>query len=58
MRWPPPNRCRPTDAIVGTGDFPYLSRIVSQSFDFDLDRLFEFGLARLLDGFAALVEPS
>lgn len=45
-------------AIVSTGDFPYLSLIVAGSFDFDLDRLFEFGLARLLDGFAALVEPA
>lgn len=43
-------------AIVGTGDYPYLARMVAGSFDFDLDRLFEFGLARLLDGFGTLVE--
>ena len=36
--------------IAGTGDFPMLNRLVNSEMELDLDRLFEFGLARLLDG--------
>jgi AcrR family transcriptional regulator len=42
-------------AIVDPRAFPTFARYVSQAYDFSLDRLFEFGLARLLAGFAALV---
>ena len=37
--------------------FPMLGHIAEQGFDFDLDRVFEFGLQRLLDGLAARYEP-
>jgi len=36
--------------IAGTGDFPLLNRVVDSELELDLDQLFEFGLARLLDG--------
>jgi AcrR family transcriptional regulator len=42
-------------AIADPGTFPVFARYVSQEYDFSLDRLFEFGLARLLDGLATLV---
>lgn len=37
-------------AIAATGDFPLLSQLVDSDMELDLDRLFEFGLGRLLDG--------
>ena len=37
-------------AIAGTGEFPLLNRLVDSEIELDLDRLFEFGLGRLLDG--------
>jgi AcrR family transcriptional regulator len=42
-------------AIVA-GSMPHLARLFDESFDFDLDGLFEFGLARLLDGLAAFIQ--
>ncbi|WNV90770.1 TetR/AcrR family transcriptional regulator C-terminal domain-containing protein [Umezawaea sp. Da 62-37] len=39
---------------IDSGAFPAFTRMVSESFDFDLDEVFEFGLQRLLDGFAVL----
>jgi DNA-binding transcriptional regulator YhcF (GntR family) len=39
---------------IDSGVFPAFSRVVSTPFDFDLDEVFEFGLQRLLDGYAAL----
>ncbi|MFJ6662751.1 TetR/AcrR family transcriptional regulator C-terminal domain-containing protein [Streptomyces sp. NPDC091383] len=42
--------------ILSTGRFPALSRLAAAGYDLDLDALFEFGLQRLLDGVAALVE--
>lgn len=42
-------------ALLATGRFPGLARITTTGYDFDLDRLFEFGLQRILDGIAALV---
>ena len=30
-------------------------RLISTEYDFDLDRIFEFGLQRLLDGLATLI---
>ncbi len=43
-------------SIVAGGAFPVLKRLIEAEYDFDLDALFEFGLQRLLDGFAVLVE--
>lgn len=46
------------DALAGSGEFPAFARVLgelSDDYDLDLDRLFEFGLAPLLDGIAALV---
>jgi AcrR family transcriptional regulator len=43
-------------SIMATGRFPALERLVGAGYDFDLDALFEFGLQRLLDGFAVVVE--
>lgn len=43
-------------AIVEAGHFPVFTRYVSQDYDFSLDELFEFGLSRMLDGLAALLE--
>ncbi|MDX3534583.1 TetR/AcrR family transcriptional regulator C-terminal domain-containing protein [Streptomyces sp. MB09-01] len=45
-------------AILGTGRFPALSRLATAGYDFDLDALFEFGLQRLLDGLAPLLDES
>ena len=45
-------------AIMSEGAFPVFTRYVSVDYDFNLDRLFEFGLARLLDGLAALTRPA
>jgi uncharacterized membrane-anchored protein len=43
-------------AILATGRFPTFQRLTMAGYDFDLDALFEFGLQRLLDGIAALLE--
>ncbi|ANP51398.1 AcrR family transcriptional regulator [Streptomyces griseochromogenes] len=45
-------------AILATGRFPALSRLATTGYDFDLDAVFEFGLQRLLDGLAPLVNES
>jgi AcrR family transcriptional regulator len=42
-------------AIVASGRFPILERLVANEYDFDLDDLFEFGLQRILDGVAVLI---
>jgi DNA-binding transcriptional regulator YhcF (GntR family)/AcrR family transcriptional regulator len=42
--------------LLRTGRFPLLGRLAADGYDFDLDRLFEFGLQRLLDGIAVVVE--
>ncbi|MGG2463865.1 TetR/AcrR family transcriptional regulator C-terminal domain-containing protein [Streptomyces sp. RGM 3693] len=44
--------------VLDTGRFPALSRLATAGYDFDLDALFEFGLQRLLDGLAALLNES
>ena len=36
--------------IASTGDFPLLNQLVDSDMELNLDQLFEFGLARLLDG--------
>ncbi|MFJ9432440.1 TetR/AcrR family transcriptional regulator C-terminal domain-containing protein [Streptomyces sp. NPDC101490] len=43
-------------AILATGRFPALSRLATAGYDLDLDALFEFGLQRLLDGLAPLID--
>ncbi|MFK0296462.1 TetR/AcrR family transcriptional regulator C-terminal domain-containing protein [Streptomyces sp. NPDC090442] len=45
-------------AILGTGRFPALSSLATAGYDLDLDALFEFGLQRLLDGLAPLLNES
>jgi AcrR family transcriptional regulator len=42
-------------AILASGRFPMLERLVTEGYDFDLDGLFEFGLQRILDGIAVLI---
>ncbi len=43
-------------AIVAGGGFPMFERLLSTSYDFHLDTLFEFGLQRLLDGLAVVLD--
>ncbi|MDQ0994271.1 TetR/AcrR family transcriptional regulator C-terminal domain-containing protein [Streptomyces sp. V3I7] len=43
-------------ALLATGRFPELSRLARAGYDLDLDALFEFGLQRLLDGLAPLLD--
>jgi DNA-binding transcriptional regulator YhcF (GntR family) len=46
-------------AMAATGAFPAFARMLSglaDGFDLDLDRIFEFGLGLLLDGFTQFVE--
>ncbi|MEU6092749.1 TetR/AcrR family transcriptional regulator C-terminal domain-containing protein [Streptomyces sp. NPDC047085] len=45
-------------AILATGRFPALSRLATAGYDLDLDALFEFGLQRLLDGLASVLNES
>jgi DNA-binding transcriptional regulator YhcF (GntR family) len=46
-----------TRSVIGSGPFPVSERIFGDpDLPFDLDDLFEFGLARLLDGIERLVE--
>ncbi|NUT37265.1 MAG: GntR family transcriptional regulator [Hamadaea sp.] len=40
-------------AMRGAGRLKHFLDLIDQDFDFDLDKLFEFGLARMLDGLAA-----
>ncbi|MFE6099803.1 TetR/AcrR family transcriptional regulator C-terminal domain-containing protein [Streptomyces laurentii] len=42
--------------ILADGRFPALARVARAGYDLDLDALFEFGLQRLLDGLAPLVD--
>ncbi len=44
-------------ALLATGRFPTFERLATRGYDFDLDHLFEFGLQRLLDGIATILEP-
>jgi AcrR family transcriptional regulator len=43
-------------AMMTAEDLPHLRGLTSQPFDLDLDKLFEFGLARLLDGLVPYIE--
>lgn len=42
--------------IMRSDAFPHFNALAEEEFDLDLDRLFEFGLARLLDGIEPLVK--
>jgi DNA-binding transcriptional regulator YhcF (GntR family) len=43
-------------SMVAAGNLPTLGRILDTPYDFDLDTVFEFGLQRLLDGYALLID--
>ena len=45
------------EEMLSLEKFPMLGYVAAQGFDFDLDRVFEFGLQRFLDGLAARHEP-
>ncbi|MET8681259.1 TetR/AcrR family transcriptional regulator C-terminal domain-containing protein [Streptomyces sp. NPDC004647] len=45
-------------AILATGPFPRLTLLTTAGYGLNLDDLFEFGLQRLLDGMAVLVEET
>lgn len=46
-----------TMSVIGSGPFPVSARIFGDpDLPFDLDALFEFGLARMLDGVERFVE--
>ena len=48
-----------TRALMTSGAFPNSARIfLTQAIAFDLDTLFEFGLARFLDGVNALIDTA
>lgn len=42
-------------SLIKPSSYPAFTQVISQDFDFDLDRLFEFGLKTLLDGFEGLL---
>jgi DNA-binding transcriptional regulator YhcF (GntR family) len=42
-------------AIASSGEFPALTSLIATDIDFNLERFFEFGLQRLLDGMAVLI---
>jgi AcrR family transcriptional regulator len=44
--------------IMRSDAFPHFTALAEEEFDLDLDRLFEFGLTRLLDGIEPLVSGS
>ncbi|MFD8597579.1 TetR/AcrR family transcriptional regulator C-terminal domain-containing protein [Kitasatospora sp. NPDC059646] len=50
--WMDQQEARFTELVA---DHPTFARLTREGYDFDLDQLFEFGLQRLLDGFAALL---
>ncbi|WP_068015459.1 GntR family transcriptional regulator [Nocardia mexicana] len=54
-RWQQAQRAR-TDELLTSGRFPLLAASSAETVS-DLDALFEYGLARHLDGFAALLAP-
>jgi AcrR family transcriptional regulator len=46
------------NALLDPADFPRFHRLVNADYEFSLDRIFEFGLQRLLDGFIAYAAES
>ncbi|MFI1782638.1 TetR/AcrR family transcriptional regulator C-terminal domain-containing protein [Streptomyces rubiginosohelvolus] len=56
--WMASNELR-LEEIQTAGSYPNLSTLFGEEeFDLELDTLFAFGLARLLDGVASLIERS
>ncbi|GHF48025.1 DNA-binding transcriptional regulator YhcF (GntR family) [Amycolatopsis bartoniae] len=45
------------EPLAANGDLPAFRELITHDIDFDLDDLFEFGLARLLDGLEKLLVP-
>lgn len=45
-------------AILAGDRFPMMGRLTAAGYDFDIDDLFDFGLQRLLDGIATLIEKT
>jgi AcrR family transcriptional regulator len=43
---------------MSSGDYPTMADMADNTFDFSYEQLFEFGLARLHDGFAAHITPA
>ncbi|TDC76911.1 TetR/AcrR family transcriptional regulator [Actinomadura sp. 7K507] len=43
------------EKALGSGDFPTMADLADNTFDFSYEQLFEFGLSRLHDGFAAFI---
>lgn len=43
-------------SLVVAGELPVLGRLLGHAYDFNLDTIFEFGLQRLLDGYAVLID--
>ncbi|MFI7004289.1 TetR/AcrR family transcriptional regulator C-terminal domain-containing protein [Nocardia sp. NPDC050175] len=51
-------REREYEHLLASGRYPTLANLNERNdFEFDIDKLFDFGLHRLLDGFAAFVAP-
>jgi hypothetical protein len=44
--------------LMRSDAFPHFTALAEEEFDLDLDRLFEFGLARLLDGIEPLLKDN
>ncbi|MEO3930020.1 TetR/AcrR family transcriptional regulator C-terminal domain-containing protein [Micromonosporaceae bacterium B7E4] len=42
--------------IFASGAVPTLARIAEAEFEFDIDKLFEFGMSRMLDGIAVFID--
>jgi hypothetical protein len=43
--------------VSASGQYPQLARVIAApAVDLDVDTLFDFGLERLLDGYAALID--
>lgn len=46
-----------TRSLMVSGRYPRFAQLIADGYDFDLDRVFDFGLQRLLDGIATILEP-
>ncbi len=42
-------------SVLSPGELPMFERLISEEYDFTVDRIFEFGLQRLLDGLGTLI---
>jgi hypothetical protein len=55
--WPGPRTSPRTPGSAGTqGRGPRCSAATCRGYDYSLDELFEFGVGRLLDGLASLID--